>query len=271
MPDRAEPHINDFLNQLYTLRDDAGAKTREDAKAILARNAARGFLHSGATLRALAELVENTFDATLTAMLEALRHASTLPSLDYRDMHDQTFLRARDLIGILRGASNIDKWMGEAGLAAQKAVEAQLSRLPIRLTTRMRNFEVGLDHTAKLREGTVTNNIVNAHTISGIVQQAGAGSALNVAQELNPEQISAAAAELLAEIEKAQDQDSNDICQLTSDVGTIRSQLAAPTPRGAILREAGHSIRNVVEGAVGGTLTPSLLTAAMGLAHLLGH
>lgn len=269
MSGRAAPHINDFLNQLYTLRDKAGAEAREETNAILAKNAARGLLRSGATLRQLAELIETKFEQILTAMLQALQHASSLPGLDYGQMRDQTFLRAQDLIPILRGACDLDKWASHGGPAAQKAIDHRLSRLPERLELRMRQFEVGLDQAAQPKGSPVTNNFVHAHTISGIVQQGGAGSTLSAALEMNFEQINEAVSDLLAEIEKVQDQSSNAIRQLSSDVGTIRSQLVAPMPRPSIMREAGHSIRNVIEGGVGGTLTPSLMAAAMALAHVL--
>jgi hypothetical protein len=58
--------------------------------------------------------------------------------------------------------------------------------------------------------------------------------------------------------------------ELLADVGTIQSQLAKPAPSRVIIHEAGTSLRNVVEGVVGGMLTPAAVTAATVLWAVLG-
>jgi hypothetical protein len=95
MPADDQPTINDFLARLYTIRDAAADRLREETGALTTRNAARGMLRSRATLKAVAGLIEKAFDAALTEMLATLRHMKSVPEIDYQACRDQAFLRAR--------------------------------------------------------------------------------------------------------------------------------------------------------------------------------
>jgi hypothetical protein len=146
MANHEHPTINDFLARLYTIRDDAGARVKAEAKAISTRNAARGLLRSGATLKAMAELIEKEFDSALTEILATLRHIKSVPDIDYKACRDQAFLRARDLLPVLRGAAELDKWIdmmgrGTAGNVINKRMEALLPKIDYRF----RQFDVGMD------------------------------------------------------------------------------------------------------------------------------
>lgn len=146
MANHEHPTTDDFLARLYTIRDDAGARAKAEATAISTRNAARGLLRSGATLKAMAELIEKEFDAALNEMLVTLRHMKSVPDIDYQACRDQAFLRARDLLPVLRGAAELDKWIdmmgrGTAGDVINKRVEALLPKIDYRF----RQFDVGLD------------------------------------------------------------------------------------------------------------------------------
>ncbi|MDB5580971.1 MAG: hypothetical protein JWR80_6147 [Bradyrhizobium sp.] len=263
------PTVNDFLARLYMLRDDAAARAREETKAITTRNAARGLLRSGATLKALAALIESEFEATLTEMLSALRQWKTLSADDYAACRDQSFLRAQDLIAVLIGACEMEKWYAMLGsAAAATAIRNRLAELLPRLKYRMRQFDVGLDKVATAGSATVTNNVVNAHIINGIVQQAGEGAALHAAADLHLEGIADASSILEQEIRRSDDAESREVRQIASDVAMIRAQLSAPEVRPSIIREAGKSIRAVAEQAAGGALSPSIIAAAIALSRL---
>lgn len=58
--------------------------------------------------------------------------------------------------------------------------------------------------------------------------------------------------------------------ELAADVETIRAQLKKPSPSQNIVREAGKSLRNIVEGIGAGLLTPSIINAASALWSALG-
>lgn len=262
------PTVNDFLSQLYMLRDDAATRAREETRVITSRNAARGLLRPGATLKALASLIENEFDATLTAMLHALHRFKTLSKADYAVCRDQTYLRAQDLIAVLIGACGIEKWYAMLGSpAAAEAIRKRLDRLLPRLKHRMRQFDVGMDQVAPIGSAAVTNNVVNAHIINGIVQQAGEGASLHASAELDLGKITDAVSVLEQEI-ACTEPDSQEIRQIASDIAVIRAQLAAPQARPPIIREAGKSIRAVAEQALGGALSPTIIAAAIALSRL---
>ena len=146
MANDEQPTINDFLARLHTIRDDASGRAREEAKAIIARNAAKGLLRSGTTLKALAELIEKECDAALTEILATLRHMKSVAGIDYQACRDQAFLRARDLIPVLRGASELEKWMGTIGRsAASDVINKRVEALFPKIDYRFRQFDVGLD------------------------------------------------------------------------------------------------------------------------------
>lgn len=60
------------------------------------------------------------------------------------------------------------------------------------------------------------------------------------------------------------------LAELKPELNTIKAQLAKPKPSNTILAEAAHSVRNIIEGIVGGALTPHVLAAASALWSALG-
>jgi hypothetical protein len=57
---------------------------------------------------------------------------------------------------------------------------------------------------------------------------------------------------------------------MAADIATIKAQLTKPSPSMTILREAGKSIRNMVEGVVASLLTPEFITVTAALRAALG-
>lgn len=141
-----QPTINDLLARLYTIRDAAADRLREETGALTARHAARGILRSGATLKALIGLIEKAFERALIEMLATLRHMKSVPEIDYQACRDQAFLRARDLVPVLRGAAGIDRWIGIMGRGSGgDLINAQIEGLYAKIDYRFRQFDVGLD------------------------------------------------------------------------------------------------------------------------------
>jgi hypothetical protein len=142
----AHPNINDFLDRLYVIRDDAAERAREETKAITARNAARGLLRSGATLKAVAEVIEKECDTALKEIFATLRHMKSVPGIDYHACRGQAYSRSRDLIMVLRGACDLEKWIGMIGSAAAgDAINKRIEALFPKIDYRFRQFDVGLD------------------------------------------------------------------------------------------------------------------------------
>jgi hypothetical protein len=59
------------------------------------------------------------------------------------------------------------------------------------------------------------------------------------------------------------------LADLSADISTIRAQLAKSSPNKGIIQEAGKSMRNIVEGIVGGMLTTPVTTGVMTAAAML--
>ncbi|WP_326522955.1 TIR domain-containing protein [Sphingomonas sp.] len=140
------PTVNDVLSRLYTIRDEAAGQAKRDAEELIASHSAKGLLRSGATLKALATIIENRFDASLDETFGVLRHMQSVPGTDYATCRDQAFLRARDLVPALRGATDLDKWLDMIGRGtATEVINRRVEGLMGRIDYRFRQFDVGLD------------------------------------------------------------------------------------------------------------------------------
>lgn len=151
------PTINDFLSRLYSIRDESAARARDESKEITARNAAKGLLRSGATLKALASLIESEFNRALTDTLTVLQHMKSVPGIDYQVCRDQALLRTRDLIPVLRGACDLEKWFGLIGRGtATDVIDKRVDSLYQKIDYRFRQFDVGLPQPNAASEGVMT-------------------------------------------------------------------------------------------------------------------
>jgi hypothetical protein len=149
------PTINDFLARLYTIRDESAARAQEEANAIVAET--RGLSRSRATLTSLMSLTEREFHSGVSEMFVVLWYMKCVPGIDYPACRDQAFLRARDLVPVLSGACNLEKWSGMAGRgAATDIIQKRLDSLYDKLNYRMRQFDVGLDEVAINRKEATT-------------------------------------------------------------------------------------------------------------------
>lgn len=152
-----EPTINDVLSRFYTIRDTSAASVEQESRTLIARQAGKGQLRSGTTLKALAFLIETALDAALVETLAVLRHLRFSAGTDYQACRDQAFLRARDLVPALRAAADLDKWVDAAGsAAASDAIEARIAKLYETISYRFRQFDVGLDPADMARGPTMT-------------------------------------------------------------------------------------------------------------------
>jgi hypothetical protein len=63
---------------------------------------------------------------------------------------------------------------------------------------------------------------------------------------------------------------ADELSNLQGELDTIKIQIAKPAPSHTILIEAAGTVRNIVEGAIGGMLTAPLMAAAVALGKALG-
>jgi hypothetical protein len=114
-------------------------------------------LRSGATLEALAALIERELEGSLKETLAVLLHMKSVPDADYATCRNQAFLRSRELVPLLRGATDLDKWLGMIGRgSAADVINGRVDALLGKIDYRFRQFDVGLDRPTAKEAGTMT-------------------------------------------------------------------------------------------------------------------
>ena len=270
MQNQGQPLINAFLDQLYVLRDDMAAQTKAQADAIVHGKAAKRLLISGGTLVALAELIERQCESAIGEILATLDDIKARPDIDLQPFREQAYLRGRDIIAVIIGACDMAKWYAQIGRgSAENVIRSRLDKLYPRLEHKLRQFDAGLHRRPSSGAMNVTHNVVNAQSISGVVQQGGDGAIFHTTVEIDFTAVADAARALGAELANASDGQDRNVRQLAAEVATIQAQLAAPEPKTSILREAAKSVRTIAEQAVAGALSPAVIAAASTLASLI--
>jgi hypothetical protein len=151
-----------------------------------------------------------------------------------------------------------------------KYLNEQSAALDQHLQFAVRQFDVGFLNLAEPEIPAVPNNsIVIGHMANSTILQGSPEATQNVQFAFNIETSRKALAEFESAL-AASKIPAKTLDELLADVHTIQSQLAKPAPSRVIIHEAGRSLRNVVEGVVGGMLTPAAMTAATSLWAVLG-
>lgn len=148
------PSVIDFLARLDAIQGKAENQVRKEAKAIAARNSARGLLRSGATLKAFSDLIESECLVALGDILETLRHIKSVPGIDYLACRNHALSRGHELIPALRRACELDKWIQQIGRGnAGEVINKGISALLPKIDYHFRQFDVGLDLIGVARSG----------------------------------------------------------------------------------------------------------------------
>src|SRR3989344_3264917 len=157
MSNDGQPTINDLLDRLYVIRDTTADSVREEARALLAHNSAKGRLQSGKTLKELVKLIEAALDKAQAEVLMVLRHIQAVPGIDRQACRDQAFLRTRVLLPVLRDAAQLDDRLKSVGsVMARDEINKRLARLDERIAYQFRQFDVGLDRVGLASGATMT-------------------------------------------------------------------------------------------------------------------
>ena len=105
----------------------------------------------------------------------------------------------------------------------------------------------------------MTNNTVNIHGSNmGSIQQAGEGSTQQSTVNFNAGAISVALEDFISALQTS-DVETHIKDAAMAEVETIRPQLKKSQPNTNIVKEALHSLRNVLEGVAAGVLSAKLL------------
>jgi hypothetical protein len=146
-------------------------------------------------------------------------------------------------------------------LAMEDYIDKKLREFDEVLEFKIRQFDVGFFDSQEPEVPHMANTI-NIGTMTGSAIQQGSPHAKQAVQmTLNVEAVRDALAAFEAAIQGI-NLSENVRTEIIADINTIRAQLAKPSPNVNILKEAGKSVRNVLEGIAAGLMTPAVTTAA---------
>ena len=234
---------------------------------ILAKHSAAGRLRSGATLQALAE----AFDIHLINFCQdAFAHIHSwysVEGLDEPALRSTASDYLRQIVATLPEPDYVSYGGALQGSAAD-AIEKLVNDTRAKANVEIRNFEIGV---GKLSAPGSQTYVVNAHAITGGVQQGTVGSTQSNIVEISVGDVNQALERLVTEL--AATGRGEVVQSIQADVETLRAQLSKPEPNRTILREAASSVKNVIEGALGGVIstamTPQFAQALLTLSSLI--
>lgn len=259
-----EPTISDYAGWLAWHLDKRDAAADREIIAIEQRHSAAGRYRSGATIDVVTKELCSALNDGCDSALGELARALRATSLDRQLLRRTTAECLNGYLLRLRSKKVIDKMRG---IGAERIIDERLAKMESDLEFKMRQFDVGFFNPAEPERPTnMTNNIEIGVMTGGGVQQGNAASTQQVesATSVDVPSVRATLQAFETDIDNAQ-VPTNIKGEIKAELATIRAQLEKATPSSSILREAGASLRNIVEGAVG-----SAVSSAPALWKLLG-
>ena len=188
-------------------------------------------------------------------------------SLDAKVMREHTASRLTEFMSAMKAIANVGDFKDASTVGA---IDDLFSEFDSHLNFCLRQFDIGF-HIPKNAEAAPTmSNSINVGTMTGSVIQQDSPNAKQTADiKIDLDKTRAAVKAFEAAIEAARLADPR-LSDIAADLDTIKAQLAKGTPSSVILREAGQSVRTVVEGIVGNALTNPVLQSAIALGAALG-
>ena len=233
------------------------------------RNAA-GQYRSGGTNIVMCEELAAALEEGTEAVLGELKRAATITKLDRAELRRITGEQLDGYLQHLQSHWIIEKLRGFALPGATAELENRLAKMTEALSFKLRQFDVGfLDPREPEKPDIMSNKIHIEMMTGGAVQQATEHSRQQVQSETTIQMD--AAKQALPAFEDAIDYHRLapiDAEEIKADLATIRAQLEKAKPSASILREAGRSLRNIIEGAAGGAIigpTAAALWKALGI------
>jgi hypothetical protein len=257
--------INDYLDNLRWHLGKVDEQTRAAVAKGKAEAAARGTLRSGNTYLLIAKEARKGFETGIEKALGELKRAARITELD------RTQLRELTVQALMNFAPQMKALLDDSGIGPipGNIINQDKGSFDQHLLFVIRQFDVGFFQPAE-PETPGVHNAINVGSMIGSTIQQGSPAATQTAQiTLNVHLARTALAELESALSNANlSHTVRD--EMLADVRTIGAQLSKPTPSTSIVREAGRSLRNVVEGVAAGALTQPFITAATALWSALG-
>jgi hypothetical protein len=261
----AEPTIDDFLDNVRWHLAKAVNRAGRAVAATTAQLASKGALNSGRAIIMIFDAVRTEFDAGIETAFGELKRTINRTKLNRGDLRQATVSCLENFAIEMKALTKADQYRS---LAAQ-AVDERLGAMGRHLAFAIRQFDTGfLDPDEP--ESPNVNNSINIGTMTGsAIQQSSHGANQTLQFDLKIDEAKSALAAFEAAINTiALPQSQKD--EVAAELQTVSAQLSKASPSLTILREAGRSLRNVVEGITAGAMTPYLLAAAPALWTALG-
>jgi hypothetical protein len=256
--------VEAFLHRLNFLVSERKGAVTQAAATIKVQAAARGVRGSGDML-ARERLAQETLDAALTEFMDAAEKAKAAG------------VGEDDVQRALRGAG-VDLIHSMKATLTGPATDAFGSTYPARpqwfehlmgrMESKLQDYRAGYLSPRASAPGASGLSVVVSHSPGAIVQQ-GQGNTQTVQVAIDTASATKSIDALVAELSGQVGSDLR-VIEALDDLQAIRSQITRQTPNHTVLRELGRSTRSILEGAVGGMLTPAGLAAAAALWSALG-
>ncbi len=245
----ADPTINDYVDNIRWHLDKA----------------LRGILSSSMTVMRVIGDVKKEFDVGVEAALGELRRAVSKTRLDPQELRQATAQCLANFAIATKGVAAFTR----IDVHVPGAFEKWEKELNADLAFKLRQFDVGFLIPNEPEVPQVSNAINIGSMTNSAVQQGSPGATQSQSVAIKIDEAKAAIAALEAghgELKLPAEQ----LSDFRNDLATIRAQLAKAAPSHSIVREAARSVRTIAEGAVGGMLTPSIMTALAALGKATG-
>jgi hypothetical protein len=263
----AEPTINDFLASIDWHIRKASDRASLAVANVRGQFAAHGALSSSRLVLFTWEAARKEFDSGVEAVLGELSRAIRTTKLDRSELRQHAVQR---LMNFAIAAKAVARTPETSRSEMGKYLNEQFAALDQHLQFSVRQFDVGFLNPAEPEVPAVSNNsIIIGNMADSTILQGSPEATQNVQFAFNIETSRKALAEFESAL-AATTIPAKTLDELMADVRTIQNQLAKPAPSRIIIHEAGKSLRNVVEGVIGGMLTPAAVNAAASLWAVLG-
>jgi hypothetical protein len=253
----AEPHMNDFLDNIRWHLQRAADRGRTAVEELLAKP---GTLGSPRAALMIFDAVRKEYDAGIETALGELKRCARIAKLDRRELRQATVQCLENFRLEMKSITQSDKYRSFGNPTVEK-----LDDFDQHLKFIVRQFDVGFLNPAEPEVPNVSDNSINIGSMHGSAIQQGSPHATQISHfNLNKDQARVALGALetaLASL-KLSGEIRDDI---SAELTTIRAQLSKSSPSHAILQQAGQSLRNVIEGITASLMTPAVIATAPAL------
>jgi hypothetical protein len=261
----ARPTINDFYDLIRWHLGKASERASLGVQKVRREFSAAGALDSGRSVIYTFQAARQEFDGGVEAVLGELKRVKRSTKLDSNDLRQAAIGELTNFAMAIKAIAKTP----EASGTMEKFVAEQGQAIDQHLQFAVRQFDIGFFNPTEPEVPPVTNNITVGSMTGSAIQQGSPNAKQTVEFKLDVHTLQKAVADFESALAGAALPKSK-LDEILADTGTIRAQLAKPTPSHLIVQEAGKSLRNVIEGVAGGMLTPTVVAAAAALWSALG-